>query len=467
MSESKKQSAVWSPPPVTTGQVRYATVIAFCAWAFAVFDFVLFGNLLPQMGAELGWDAARQANINGWVSFGVIFVALCVGPVVDRFGRRIGVMFTVGGAAIFSALTALAGAVALLPLIAIRALAGLGYAEQGVNGAYLSELYSKAESRRVRARGGSIYGIVQGGWPIGALMAAGFSALLIEDFGWRGVFIFAGIASGIVAVLAFFLRESPHFQVLKRIRELRAGGDNASATALAQANNIAENHSGSSSFVDAFKGAALRPTLVLTLTHVLGWMPVLLFGILGTSVITSVHGITFENSLLILVGSNFVGFLGYLCHGVIGDRIGRRNTIAMGWIAATAAFLAMLYGPSSEGIVVALYAIGMFFLIGPYACVLFFVGESFPTAVRGTGASIVVGVGPVGATVGSFGIQMVLSGGGDYQMAAFLFGAIPCALSALVVMMARDVRSADEADRIEALMATGSGAGAARLAAGE
>ena len=66
MSELKKQSVAWSPPVVTTGQVRYATVIAFCAWAFAVFDFVLFGNLLPQMGAELGWDAARQANINGY-----------------------------------------------------------------------------------------------------------------------------------------------------------------------------------------------------------------------------------------------------------------------------------------------------------------------------------------------------------------------------------------------------------------
>ena len=133
----------WAPSPVTNGQVKYATIIAFCAWAFAVFDFVLFGNLLPQMGEELGWDAAKQASINGWISFGVIFVALAVGPIVDHFGRRVGVMVTVGGAAIFSALTALAGAIALVPLILIRALAGLGYAEQGVNGAYLSELYSQ------------------------------------------------------------------------------------------------------------------------------------------------------------------------------------------------------------------------------------------------------------------------------------------------------------------------------------
>jgi MFS family permease len=452
MSTQSNKGAGWAPPSVTNRQVKYATIIAFSAWAFAVFDFVLFGNLLPQMGADLGWDAARQANINGWVSIGVIFVALSVGPIVDRFGRRAGVMTTVGGAAIFSALTALAGSIALLPLILIRAFAGLGYAEQGVNGAYLSELYSKAEDRRVRERAGSIYGIVQGGWPIGALMAAGFSALLIDDWGWQGVFIFAGVASGIIGFLAMFLRESPHFQVLKRIRDLRAVGDHATASIIARENNIASDHSGKSGFLDAFRGAALRPTLVLTLTHVLGWMPVLMFGILGTSVITSVHGVSFENSLLILVGSNLVGFIGYLCHGVLGDRIGRRNTIALGWTAATVAFIGMLFGPSSEGAVIALYAVGMFFLIGPYACVLFFVGESFPTAVRGTGASIVVGVGPVGATIASFGIGMVLAGGGTFQTAALLFGAVPCLLSAIVVMFARDIRSAEEADLVEAQM---------------
>jgi MFS family permease len=444
------QSANWRPPPVTVGQVRYATIIAFLAWAFAVYDFVLFGNLLPQMGTDLGWDAGKQASLNGWVSIGVIFVALAVGPVVDRYGRRAGVMLTVGGASIFSALTAFAGGVALPVLIAIRSFAGLGYAEQGVNGAYLSELYSSAESKFIRARGGSIYGLVQGGWPIGALMAAGFSAVLLGIVGWRGVFLVAGVMSGIVAVLAYFLRESPKFEILDRIKGLHANGQADEAAALARANGIAETHRGEASFADAFRGAALRPTIGLSLTHILGWMPVLMFGILGTSVITQVHHITFENSLLILVGSNFLGFIGYLVFGVIGDRIGRRNAIAVGWVCATIAFTTMLYAPSDSFLIISLYAIGTFFLIGPYACVLFFVGESFPTAVRGRGASIVVGIGPVGATLGSFGISWILGGGGTYQTAALICGSLPCLLSAAVVMFARDVRSADEADRIDA-----------------
>lgn len=452
MSKNTSFGGRWSPPAVTTSQVRYATLVAFLAWSFAVYDFVLFGNLLPQMGAELGWDASQQALVNGWVSVGVIFVALSVGPFVDRFGRRAGVMLTVGGAALFSALTAFSGGLGLLSIIVVRALAGLGYAEQGVNGAYLSELYSSAESEVVRKRAGLIYGLVQGGWPIGALMAAGFSAMLLTSIGWKGVYIFAGVCSGIVAILAYFLRESPKFQVLDRIRRLRADGASAEASQLARDFNVAEDHTGHSSFADAFRGAALRPTIWLAAAHILSSMTVLIFGILGTSVITQVHHIEFTNSLLILVGSNFVGFLGYLTHGAVGDRLGRRNTIAVGWLCAAVCFTAMLYVSSSTALVVALYAAGMFFLIGPYACVLFFVGESFPTAVRGTGASIVVGVGPVGISAASFGIAWILGLGGDYQTAALLLGSLPCLLAVGAVLLNRDVRSADEADLVEVRM---------------
>jgi len=45
--------------PVTIGQVKYATVIAFLAWTFAVYDFILFGMLLPEIGKSLHLDTSR------------------------------------------------------------------------------------------------------------------------------------------------------------------------------------------------------------------------------------------------------------------------------------------------------------------------------------------------------------------------------------------------------------------------
>ena len=435
-----KQTYSFLPRKVTDGQIRFATVICFLAWVFAVYDFILFGTLLPAIGATLKWDAAKQASIATWTSAGTVVVALAVGPVVDRLGRRAGVMFTVGGAAIFSALTALAGTVGAVPLVVIRALAGLGYAEQGVNSAYLSELYTAAESEAVRRRSGLIYAIVQGGWPVGALLAALMSALLLPVIGWRGVFLFAAVPSAVVAIGARWLRESPSFESLRHLSALRTSGQTDQATAFARSQGIGEGEVNSGSYTEAFRGAALRPTIVLTLAIVLAWMPVMVFSVLGTTVLTSVHHVSFQNSLFILFLSNGVAFVGYLFHGFLGDRLGRRNVIAVGWTLGMVAYSAMLLGPSDFKTVIILYSVGNFFLIGPYSCVLFFIGESFPVAVRGTGASMVVGIGPLGGLLASYGATTLLASGDTWRTAALVFGAVPCLLSAIVMMFARDVR---------------------------
>jgi len=143
----------------------------------------------------------------------------------------------------------------------------------------------------------------------------------------------------------------------------------------------------------AFQGSARRATLSLGLGHLLNWFPVQVFSVLGTTVITSVHKISFTNSLFILILSNLIAYTGYLTHGFFGDKFGRRQVIAVGWFLGGVAFTAMLFGPSNYLVVVALYSVGQFFLIGPYSCVLFFVGESYSSGIRGTGSAIVNGVG--------------------------------------------------------------------------
>ena len=439
MSTDTPSDASWRPAKLKANEIVFATWIAFLAWACAVYDFILFGTLLPEIGKNVGLDQAGQASLATWVAFGTVVVALGVGPIVDRFGRRFGMMFTVGGAGICSALTALAGSVSHSVLIIIRALSGLGYAEQAVNGTYLSELYHAAEDPRVREQRGFIYSLVQGGWPIGALTAAGLTALLFPIVGWKGCFVFAAVPALIVAVLASRLRESPQFEISLKIRQLRERGDVATAQQLAQAHHLGEGAHHGQGIGKAFQGSALRATLSLGLGHLLNWFPVQVFSVLGTTVITSVHKISFTNSLFILILSNLVAYTGYLTHGFFGDKFGRRRVIAAGWFLGGIAFTAMLFGPSNYFVVVTLYSVGQFFLIGPYSCVLFFVGESYTSAIRGTGSALVNGLGPIGAILASFGATTLLKAGGDWRTAAFWFGAVPCALSAFAVMAARDV----------------------------
>lgn len=433
------EPSVWRPVQLSSKDVTYSTWIAFFAWVFAVYDFILFGTLLPVMGGYFNWNEAEQAEIATWVALGGAIVAFGIGPVVDRIGRRGGIIVTIGGTAICSALTAVCAGMGKVPVILVRSVAGLGYAEEGVNATYLTEVYAASTDPKLIKRRGFIYSLVQSGWPVGALIAAGLTALLLPHIGWQGCFVFAAIPAFVIAVLAYKLKESPQFQVHQRIAQLRKTGQDAEGRALAREYDVDYDEHAKAGVAAAFRGAALRPTLVLGLAILLNWSAIQVFSVLGTSVIVSVHKLSFESSLVILVLSNLVGFIGYLFHGWLGDRFGRRNTVAVGWMLGGLAFFAMLQSPSDMVIVVALYSLGLFFLTGPYSAMLFFMGESFPTSIRATGGAIVHAMGPIGAILAGLGITGVLTSGGEWHSAALWFGALPCFLSGLVMLAARHV----------------------------
>ncbi|SAK82668.1 major facilitator transporter [Caballeronia hypogeia] len=436
----KREEAVsktfWTPPPVDARDVSRASWTAFLAWVFAVYDFILFGTLLPEIGLHYQWSEAQQAEIATLVAIGSAVVAFFVGPVVDRFGRRTGMIATVAGAALCSGLTAAAGNAGQTVLVLVRSLAGLGYAEQTVNATYLNEMYAALDDPRMQRRKGFFFSLVQGGWPIGALVAAGLTAVLLPLVGWQGCFIFAAFPAIAILFMTRRLKESPQFLLHRRIVETARAGDNAQARDLAHAHGIELEHAGGG-IGAAFRGRELRTTVVLGLAFMLNWSTIQVFSVLGTTVITKVHALSFQSSLVVLVLSNVVGYAGYVVHGFIGDRLGRRNTIVGGWTLGALSFLAMLYAPSDFGVVVAFYSLGLFFLIGPYAAALFFIGESYPTSIRATGGAIVTAMGPIGAVIASAGVTALLAHGASWKEGALYFGALPCFASALLMIFAR------------------------------
>jgi MFS family permease len=434
--------------PILPSDVKRATIVAFFAWVFAVYDFILFGTLLPEIGAHYNWSETEQAEIATLIAAGTAIIAFAIGPILDRGGRKSGLLFTVAGAAVCSALTAFGGSLGKWPLVLIRSLSGLGYAEETVNATYLNELYSAANDPRLNKRKGFIYSLVQGGWPIGALVAAGLTAILLPHIGWQGCFIFAAFPAILIFFMTRRLKESPQFLLHKHVRQLRESGQDSAARRVAKQHGLDYEQHAKTGIREAFRGASLRPTLVLGGGFLLNWAAIQVFGVLGTTVITKVHNVSFENSLIILVLSNVVGYIGYLSHGFIGDKVGRRNTLALGWMCGGLAFTGMLYGPHDIFVVVGLYSLGLFFLNGPYAAALFFIGESYPTAIRGTGSAIVHAMGPIGAILAGLGLTAVLSDGGDWLHAAFWFGSVPCFISGVLIFAARHVDPEADADAV-------------------
>ena len=427
---------------VSSKTMAYSTIICFLAWAFAVYDYTLFGALLPVISESFGWATATGTFIVTIVSIGTFFVAVGVGPLLDGLGRKPALIITTAGAGISSGLTALATGAIFLTIVRIAS--ALGFSEQQVNSAYLNEMYGNHRRR------GLMFSFVQGGWPVGIMLGAAFSAVLLPLIGWRGTFLVATLPSVVVIFLAMKLKESPTFLAMKRIRQMEKAGRHDAAKEVGQQFGIDIHHSEQSTFRQLFEPDIRRHTISLGLAVLAIGAAVQVFNILATTVLTEGKAITFTSSLTILIISNAVAFVGYLCLGFIGDLIGRRRLILSAWLTSGIVYTIMLFGPDTGWIVLTLYTVGLFFLIGPFGSLVFFMGESFPTRVRGTGVSAVNAMIPVGLIGGSGLLTAVLNAGGSMVLAAFLSGAIPTLLAAFLMLGTRDVRDPHQAEATNA-----------------
>src|SRR3954454_13291971 len=91
--------------PITRRTLLQVSSVCFLAWVFSVYDYTLFGTLLPKIASDFGWSTAHATNIATWVTAGTFVVALSVGPLLDRVGRKRALIITTLGAAISSGFT--------------------------------------------------------------------------------------------------------------------------------------------------------------------------------------------------------------------------------------------------------------------------------------------------------------------------------------------------------------------------
>jgi MFS transporter, putative metabolite:H+ symporter len=412
---------------------RKATIIAFFAWLFAVFDFIMFGTLLPQISASFGWDNAKTSLVATLVSVGTAVIALAVGPIADRIGRRKAMILTVSGTAVASALSSVTASAAYL--IGVRSLGGFGLAEQAVNGTYLSEIYAVTDDEKIKRRRGLTYSLVQGAFPLGVLLASAWVAIFLPAIGWRGCFLLAVFPAVLIALMRRGLPETPQFELELELRRLRKRGEAAAAAELARCYGVDEGHTDPLAAI--FRGKALRNTLVLGAAWFINAAGMQMFSVLGTTVLTEGKHVSFANSLALLIVANAVGYLGYVTHGYLGDRLGRRNVIAFGWIISGILFALMLTVAHGVISVVFLYSLGLFFLIGPYAAMLLYMGECYDTNCRATGTGFLNALSQPGAVVAGAIVTAMLASGSTWAHATLVVGAVGTFVSGFVVLGAR------------------------------
>ena len=410
---------------VSKKTIYYVSFVCFIAWVASVYDYTLFGTLLPVIAEDFGWSTAQATAVNTWAMVGVLIVCLLVGTIIDRMGRKKALILLVIGGAISSGLTG--AAIGALSMVIIRSFSGFAVSEEVVNSVYLNEIYRKAKSR------GFMFSLVQSGWPVGALLGAAMTALLLPTIGWRWSFVIAAATSVVVLILATKLPESPTFLAMKEVQRRIDAGDMEGARSLAEEQDIELPGEKAVGFKGVFTPELRRHTISLCLAWLFSWMAIQVISVLGTTVLVEAKNFEFTDSLTVLILGNAAAFVGYLFHGWLGDRIGRRTAVLCGWLLGGAAALTLLIGPDTSLFVIAMYSASLFFLNGPFAAMLFYMGESYPAHVRGVGANLAHVMAPAGAILGSGLISVLLGMGLTMTTAAIFAGAVPLLLAALMM----------------------------------
>jgi len=219
-----------------TGTQRHTFLAAFLGWTMDSLDFFILTFCVSAIAKE--FHTANSAVLGGvvWTQVFRPVGALLFGMLADRFGRRPVLMANI---LCFSVIEfACAFAPSLTALLVLRALFGLAMGgEWGVGAALVFETLPK-EGR------GTFSGILQEGYAMGSILAAGAFALFFNGFtlaglhvpgiGWRGLFILGSLPALLVFYVQARVDESPVWLATVKARLAQpASGSRASGTGTA------------------------------------------------------------------------------------------------------------------------------------------------------------------------------------------------------------------------------------------
>jgi len=371
--------------------------VLVCALVNAVtaMGMLSLSSTAPAFLAEFGFANIELSNLIRATVASSVVAALLVGPFADRVGRRRVLLFGLAGAAVSLAATSLASTFELL-LIA-RVFTGLTL------GMTLGPLIATAGEWASRRSRGLAVSIMVMGYSAGGVATTFVAYPLTAAFGWRSVFVAAGVGAAAVALLVhLFVPEPIPFLLSKGARGAREKINNtlrrlgyAELEELPEASPTELRARGPGQVFASpyfFRTVVLAIGLLAT-TSILAlpqsFMPLIARERgYGVGLITTAQtAMTLGN----IVGALAIGFLS-------GSRDVRRlGVYALALSAAALAGFALVL--SSASLLLVSFFIGSTFTA---AVTSFYirVASSDPAFVRATSASAVLGVGRVGSFIG-------------------------------------------------------------------
>lgn len=422
----------------------------FQIWAVAItiglnaldgFDVLSISFASPGIAKEWGIDRGQLGIVLSMELIGMAVGSLLLGGLADKIGRRpliLGCLVTMATGMFLCTLAS-----GVVQLSVYRVLTGLGI------GGMLAAINAMAAEYSNERRRDVAVAMMAIGYPVGAVIGGSISAILLQSYDWRSVFVFGSAVTAMFIPLVWWrVPESVHFLcqkrpagALERCNAILARMGHAAATAIDEP--VAAK--GKASLVDIFRPGLLGITVAVTAAYflhittfyfILKWIPKIVVDM----------GFEASSAAGILVWANVGGATGGAVLGLLAPRLGlMRLTIG---VLIISSIMVVAFGQVSAdlGRIATMVAVTGFFtnagIVGLYAIV----ARAFPTHVRATGTGFVIGLGRGGSALAPIIAGYLFQAGFGLPHVAMAMG-VGSILGAAALMTVRLRASPDPASR--------------------
>lgn len=430
MSEKSLEELEFEETGVTRKErwkIMWASIIGY---AMDGLDVLILSFAMAAIVSEFGLTLGEGGLIATYTLIGTVLGGYLFGIFADYFGRVHTFSLTIIIFSIFTGACAFADNVTHLNIL--RFLAGLGLGgEYGIGMTLVSETWPAA--KRARATAG-----VAMGWQAGAVLAAILAAVVLPDYGWRGLFLVGVIPALLAAWARHGIKEPPMWVKRKEMKkELAARKERGETLTVEEEEQLeeAKKFPLAHLFASPSKTVTTLSLTVMTSVQNFGyygimvWLPMILL---------KEHGLTTKSMsgwMIVTVIGMIAGIyvFGYLC-----DRLGRKIPYLIFYICAAA----MVYIYVNLGTPVALLFGGAFlgfFCNGMMAGYGTLLSENYTTDARSTAQNFIFNTG---RAVGGFAPAIIgaLAQSHGFSAAFALLSCVYVAAAVNVLFFIKDTR---------------------------
>ena len=415
--------------PLSSAQIG---IVALCALIALLdgFDLQVIGLAAPSIAKLLMIPPPKMGGIFSAALAGLTLGGFGLGPVADRFGRKIVLIGCTLCFGIFTIATPLAKSYESLLLV--RFLTGLGLGGAAPSFIALGSEYVPA-SRRA-----TIVALLWAGFPIGGVIGGLLGSWVIPTLGWQWLFWIGGVLPIVLTVLlAVLLPESlgylvysgaPAAKVAAALRSVCGVTVPVDATFVLGEERVSGGRIG-----ELFAHGRALGTLMLWISFFVAYMQ-LVTNSAWSPILLSRVGVPVPSSSFAMAVFNFGSVIGTSAAGWLITRFGGLIVMPIALLGATIAYGLVGHAAPDVSLIVLLEGFVGLFLGCASSALIALSAIFYPTTIRSTGVGWAMAVGRFGSFVGPLVVGALLGAGWGIG-AIFMAIAAPAIIAAVTAAL--------------------------------